>query len=107
MGHEVACELIATKSVTPEAARPVYSHCAIIETAADLPDGDYEVEFGGEVAITRRQNGSWQVGSILPHTYREVANFYASRQRGSRRGSDGARRQSGGSAPSRSANKPQ
>lgn len=89
MGREVGCELIATKSVVPEAARPVYSHCAIIEAPVDLPDGDYEVEFGGEVANTRRQNGSWLVGVILPHTHQEAAKFYAAQQRSARRPGDG------------------
>lgn len=82
MGHEVPCELLATKTVLAEASRPVYSHCAIIEAASGLPDGDYEVEFGGEVAITRKQHGSWTVAALLPHTYSEAERFYASRTEG-------------------------
>lgn len=82
MGHETACELLATKTISPETSRAVYSHCAIIEAPVDLPDGDYEVEFGGEVAITRKQSGSWTVGALLPHTYQEAARFYASRRGG-------------------------
>jgi hypothetical protein len=76
MGHEAACELLATKTVVPEAARAVYSHCAVIEAPRGLPDGDYEVEFAGEVAITSLRNGAWMVGRILPHTYSEAASFY-------------------------------
>lgn len=83
MGHETACELLATKTISPETSRAVYSHCAIIEAPIDLPDGDYEVEFSGEVAITRKQGGSWTVGAVLPHTYQEAASFYASRPGGS------------------------
>jgi hypothetical protein len=78
MGREAACELLATKTVLPEASRAVYSHCAIIEAPSDLPDGDYEVEFAGEVAVTSLREGYWMVGRILPHTYSEVRSFYAS-----------------------------
>ncbi len=81
MGREVACELLATKTVVPEASRPVYSHCAIIDAPCDLPDGDYEVEFSSEVAITRLENGSWMVGSVMPRTYAEAATFFASEAR--------------------------
>jgi hypothetical protein len=77
MGREVNCELLATKTVVPEAPQPVYSHCAIIEAPRDLPDGDYEVEFAGEVAITSLHEGTWMVGRILPHTYSEAASFVA------------------------------
>ena len=81
MGHEAACELLATKTVVPEASRPVYSHCAIIEAPPDLPDGDYEVEFSSEVAITTLQNGCWMVGRVMPRTYAEAASFFASEAR--------------------------
>jgi hypothetical protein len=77
MGREAICELLATKMVLAEASRAVYSHCAIIEAPMDLPDGDYEVEFGGEVAVTSLRDGSWMVGRILPHTYSEAQTFYA------------------------------
>jgi hypothetical protein len=77
MGHEAVCELLATKTVLPEASRAVYSHCAIIEAPSDLPDGDYEVEFAGEVAVTSLRDGSWMVGRLLPHTYSEAQSFYA------------------------------
>ncbi|HWG20752.1 MAG TPA: hypothetical protein VG225_09495 [Terracidiphilus sp.] len=77
MGREVGCELLATKTVLPDATRPVYSHCAIIEAPSDLPDGDYEVEFAGEVAVTSLHQGNWVVGRLLPHTYSEAAAFYA------------------------------
>lgn len=80
MGHETACALLATKTITSEATRAVYSHCAIIDAPVDLPDGDYEVEFGGEVAVTRKQRGSWTVGAVLPHTYQEAATLYASQR---------------------------
>ena len=81
MGHQTPCELLATKTVVPEATRPVYSHCAIIEAPSDLPDGDYEVEFSGEVAITRLQDGCWLVGRVMPRTYAEAASFFASEAR--------------------------
>ena len=77
MGREAKCELLATKTVVSESTEPVYSHCAIIEAPKNLPDGDYEVEFAGEVAITSLRDGSWMVGRILPHTYSEAASFYA------------------------------
>jgi hypothetical protein len=77
MGREAACELLATKEVLPEATRAIYSHCAIIEAPKDLPDGDYEVEFSGEVAITSLRSGAWVVGRILPHTWSEAKSFYA------------------------------
>jgi hypothetical protein len=77
MGRETACELLATKTVIPEASHAVYSHCAIIEAPTDLPDGDYEVEFAGEVAVTSLREGCWMVGRILPHTYSEAKTFYA------------------------------
>ena len=76
MGREASCELLATKTVLPEASRAVYSHCAIIEAPKDMPDGDYEVEFAGEVAVTSLHHGSWMVGRILPRTYAEAAAFY-------------------------------
>jgi hypothetical protein len=79
MGREAVCELLATKTVVPEASRPVYSHCAIIEAPLDLPDGDYEVEFAGEVAITSLRDGCWLVGRILPRTYSEAAKFYGAK----------------------------
>jgi hypothetical protein len=77
MGREAACELLATKTVVPEASRAVYSHCAIIDAPSDLPDGDYEVEFAGEVAVTSLRDGCWMVGRLLPHTYSEAKSFYA------------------------------
>jgi hypothetical protein len=82
MGREAACELLATKTVVPEATQAIYSHCAIIEAPLDLPDGDYEVEFAGEVAIASRRGGSWLVGRILPHTYAEAAAFYGKQMAG-------------------------
>ena len=81
MGHEAPCELLATKTVLPDASRPVYSHCAIIEAPTNLPDGDYEVEFSAEVAITRLQNGYWLVGRVMPSTYSEAASFFANQAR--------------------------
>jgi hypothetical protein len=81
MGREAPCEVLATKSVVPETSRPIYSHCAVIEAPADLPDGDYEVEFSGEVAITRLQEGCWQVGSVMPRTYADAATFFANEAR--------------------------
>ena len=81
MGHQTPCELLATKTVVPEATRPVYSHCAIIESPPNLPDGDYEVEFSGEVAITRLQDGYWLVGRVMPSTYAEAASFFARQAR--------------------------
>jgi hypothetical protein len=81
MGQQAPCELLATKTVVPEASRPIYSHCAIIEAPTDLPDGDYEVEFSGEVAITRLQGGGWLVGRVMPRTYAEAASFFASEAR--------------------------
>lgn len=96
MGHEAPCELITTKTVPPEAGGPVYSHCAIIDAPVDLPDGDYEVEFSGEVAIVQRQDGCWMVASILPHTYQEAAKFYAARRSSSSR--NGARQRASASA---------
>jgi hypothetical protein len=97
MGHEAACELLATKTVVPEALRAVYSHCAIIEAPLNLPDGDYEVEFAGEVAVTRRQGGSWTVGAVMPHTYQEAAQLYASNQQPGIRKGEVARKRSKGS----------
>ena len=76
MGREAICELLATKTVLPEASRAIYSHCAIIDAPKDLPDGNYEVEFAGEVAVTSLHRGSWMVGRILPRTYAEAAAFY-------------------------------
>jgi hypothetical protein len=81
MGREAACELLATKTVVLEASAPIYSHCAIIEAPSDLPDGDFEVEFSGEVAIVRLQHGSWLVGRVMPRTYEEAASFFASEER--------------------------
>jgi len=81
MGREAKCELLATKSVTPGASRPVYSHCAVIDSPADLPEGDYEVEFGQEVAITRLQDGCWQVARVMPRSYTEAAIFFANEAR--------------------------
>lgn len=81
MGREVMCELLATKSVTPGASRPVYSHCAVIEAPTDLLEGDYEVEFGQEVAITRLQDGCWQVARVMPRSYTEAAIFFANEAR--------------------------
>ena len=82
MGREAACELLATKTVVPEASRPIYSHCAIISAPTDLPNGDYEVEFAGEVAVTSLHEGNWMVGRILPRTLAEAAAFYGAAARG-------------------------
>lgn len=82
MGRQAPCELLATKILTPESPRPAYSHCAVIEAPTDLPDGEYEVEFGDEVAATRLHNGCWTVGSPLPHTYAEAVSFYSGQQQG-------------------------
>jgi hypothetical protein len=84
MGREEACELLATKTIVPEASQAVYSHCAIIEAPRDLPDGDYEVEFAGEVAVTSLREGNWLVGRILPHTYSEAKRFYEESARSAR-----------------------
>jgi hypothetical protein len=73
MGRQENCELLATKTIVPDTARPLYSHCAIIEAPSDLPDGEYEVEFAGEVASTMRQRGCWTVGQTLPHSHSELA----------------------------------
>lgn len=81
MGRAAACEVLATKSVVPEATSPIYSHCAVIEAPADLPDGDYEVEFSGEVAIMRLQDGCWQVGSVIPRPYADAVTFFANEAR--------------------------
>jgi hypothetical protein len=81
MGRQAPCELLATKTVVAEANRPIYTHCAIIEAPTDLPDGDYEVEFSSEVAITRLQNGYWFVGRVMPRTYAQTASFFASEAR--------------------------
>ncbi len=81
MGHEASCELLATKTVEADSKRPVYSHCAIIEAPKELPDGDYEVEFSGEVAVTALHEGSWLVGRVMPRTYAEAATFFASQAR--------------------------
>ena len=86
MGRESVCELLATKTVLSEATRAVYSHCAIIEAPLDLPDGDYEVEFAGEVAVTSLRGGSWLVGRILPQTYSEAKTFYAQESAASKTG---------------------
>lgn len=75
MGREERCELLATKSALAEDGHPAYSHCAIIEAPVDMPDGEYEIEFGGEVAYTRRFNGYWTVGQTLPHTHAELTSF--------------------------------
>lgn len=81
MGHQSECELLATKSVLPGAGRPTYSHCAVIEAPSDLPSGDYEVEFEGEVAVTRLQDGCWHVARVMPRTYAEAATFFANEAR--------------------------
>jgi hypothetical protein len=79
MGREAGCEILATKTILPEASRAVYSHCAVISAPSDLPNGDYEVEFAGEVAVTTLRDGSWVVGRILPRTLEEAAAFYGCR----------------------------
>ena len=81
MGRHCDCELLATKSVSPGNSRPTYSHCAVIEAPSDLPDGDYEVEFAGEVAVTRLQYGCWHVARVMPRTYAEAATFFANEAR--------------------------
>ena len=81
MGRESACEVLATKTVDSDASHPTYSHCAIIDAPTDLPDGDYEVEFAGEVAINRLEDGCWQVGNVMPRTYADTATFFANEAR--------------------------
>ena len=81
MGREAECELLATKSVVPGTSRPTYSHCAVIEAPIDLLDGDYEMEFADEVALTHLQDGSWQVARVMPRTYAEAATFFANEAR--------------------------
>lgn len=81
MGRQCECELLATKSVSLGASRPSYSHCAVIEAPSDLPNGDYEVEFEGEVAVTRLQDGCWHVARVMPRTYAEAATFFANEAR--------------------------
>jgi hypothetical protein len=81
MGHLSECELLATKSVVPGTIHPTYSHCAVIEAPSDLPDGDYEVEFAGELAVTRLQDGCWHVARIMPRAYAEAATFFANQAR--------------------------
>lgn len=94
-GREEACELLATKTVVPEASRAVYSHCAVVEAPLDLPDGDYEVEFAGEIGVVSLHNGLWTVGRLVPHTFSEAASFYAAedvRVRGEQHPGTGQRR---------------
>jgi hypothetical protein len=93
MGHEAPCELLATKTVVPESSRAIYSHCAIIEAPTGLPDGDYEVEFSGEVGVSTLRHGCWMVGRLLPHTYEEVASFYANQTPSSSSQADDRERQ--------------
>ncbi len=81
MGRKSECELLATKSVLPGNSRPTYSHCAVIDAPSDLPDGDYEVEFESEVAVTHLQDGCWHVARVMPRTYAEAATFFANEAR--------------------------
>jgi hypothetical protein len=81
MGRRSECELLATKSVQPGITHATYSHCAVIEAPSDLPDGDYEVEFEGEVAVTRLQNACWHVARVMPRSYAEAATFFSNEAR--------------------------
>jgi hypothetical protein len=59
LGRDSECEMLAMKDRAAGAARPVYSLCSVITAAPDLPDGEYTVEFDGQMVRARREGGLW------------------------------------------------
>lgn len=62
MGYESECAMLAMKEAAPPEGCPVYTRCSVIETTAEVPDGDYTVFFSGCSVPVRRQQGLWLPG---------------------------------------------
>lgn len=63
MGLESDCEMLALKATDSETLSVTYSRCSVIQTASDLPDGEYTVTFEGNTALARREGGLWLANS--------------------------------------------
>ncbi len=59
MGLESECEMLALKATDSESRSVTYSRCSVIQTASDLPDGEYTLTFAGTSVIARREGGLW------------------------------------------------
>jgi hypothetical protein len=62
MGREASCILSAIKISSPLTGHPNFTKCDIHQAPDDLPDGRYEVTFGGQTAKVKNGNGFWLAG---------------------------------------------
>jgi hypothetical protein len=59
MGRDVNCSVGAVKVSLPGTAEYNYVRPVIHDAPADLPDGLYQITFGGKTDRVQRHNGAW------------------------------------------------
>jgi hypothetical protein len=59
MNQRVSCSVSAIKIVVPETGDLIYARPKVVGAPNDLPDGAYEVAFGGRSLAVERRRGVW------------------------------------------------
>ena len=59
MGTEADCTVGTTEISAPGSGLKRYTKSTIDWVSADLPDGDYEVTYGGQTDKVRKRDGDW------------------------------------------------
>jgi hypothetical protein len=62
MGREADCTVGAVKVSLPGTNVSHYAKCSIHHEPSDLPEGQYQVTFGGETVPVQKRNGAWLAG---------------------------------------------
>jgi hypothetical protein len=68
--HEAECELIAHQQSADLSTQ--YSDCIIVQASADLPDGQYLVEFDGHSMRAVKEHDIWLTASPIERESAEV-----------------------------------
>jgi hypothetical protein len=75
MGRHAECDILVRKlsrnesNVTSAAGSPAYSECSVISAPADLPDGEYRVQFEGHFVVATREHGVWHFPQPVSRTF--------------------------------------
>ena len=62
MGREADCTVGAVEVSLPGTNLSEYTKCSIHEAPNDLPDGQYQLTFGGQTVPVQKRDGSWLAG---------------------------------------------
>jgi hypothetical protein len=62
MGREADCIVSAVKVSLPGTNASHYTKCQIQNAPDDLPEGQYQVTFGGDTTNVRKRDGFWLAG---------------------------------------------